>query len=554
MERSISRRAFARATGFALAASSMGGILFGCSRSESGQSDSQGEAVPAPSQVIVTMTPGSEPAAGFDPLVAWGCGEHVHEPLIQSTLIKTDENLEFEGDLALSYECAPDGMSWTFHLRDDVVFSDGVPLTADDVAFTINGIINGEAAQADLSSIAEAVAEDAHTVTLRMARPDNAILYTLAVVGIVPVHAYGSGYGANPVGSGRYLLEQWDMGQQAIFRANPLYYGEAPKIERLVVAFMEEDASLAAAKAGQVDVAYTSATLAANVPEGFELLECRSVDSRGISLPCVAAGSPGKPAGGDVAYEVGNDVTCDVNLRRAINCGVDRERLVRYVLNGYGTEAYSVCDGMPWSSDDMRVAYDVARAEGLLAAGGWYPGDDGVLVHEGDGVRASFELLYPAGDSVRQALAADFSNQMADLGIEVKVRGASWDDIYPAQYTTPVLWGWGSNSPVEIYELTHSRGWGNYATYESDAVDVALDAARAQVNIEDSYTYYHKALLDPETGEGVAPSAGASWVWLANVDHLYFTRAGLSIAEQKPHPHGIGWSLVNNIDQWQWNA
>ncbi len=554
MERSISRRAFARATGFALAASSMGGILFGCARSGSGQSDSQDEAADASSQVIVTMTPGSEPAAGFDPLVAWGCGEHVHEPLIQSTLIKTNENLEFEGDLALSYECAPDGMSWTFRLRDDVVFSDGVPLTADDVAFTINGIVNGEAAQADLSSIAEAVAEDAHTVTLRMARPDNAVLYTLAVVGIVPVHAYGSGYGANPVGSGRYLLEQWDMGQQAIFRANPLYYGEAPKIERLVVAFMEEDASLAAAKAGQVDVAYTSATLAANVPEGFELLECRSVDSRGISLPCVAAGSPGKPAGGDVAYEVGNDVTCDVNLRRAINCGLDRERLVRYVLNGYGTEAYSVCDGMPWSSEDMRVAYDPARAEGLLAAGGWYAGDDGVLVREGDGLRASFELLYPAGDSVRQALAADFSNQMADLGIEVKVRGASWDDIYPAQYTTPVLWGWGSNSPVEIYELTHSRGWGNYATYESAAVDAALDAARAQVSIEDSYAFYHKALLDAETGEGVAPSAGASWVWLANVDHLYFTRVGLSVAEQKPHPHGHGWSLVNNVDQWQWNV
>ena len=56
----------------------------------------------APSQVILTMTTGSEPAAGFDPLVSWGCGEHVHEPLIQSTLITTDLNLEFQNDLATS--------------------------------------------------------------------------------------------------------------------------------------------------------------------------------------------------------------------------------------------------------------------------------------------------------------------------------------------------------------------------------------------------------------------------------------------------------------------
>ncbi len=555
MGTSISRREAVKLFGLGLAAASTSCLLPGCGFSaQDGQgSGPQTPSGGAPSQVIVSMTPGSEPAAGFDPLVAWGCGEHVHEPLIQSTLIRTNDKLEFEGDLAHSFECAPDGMTWTFIIRDDVVFSDGVPLTAEDVAFTINGIINGEAAQADLSMIKEAVALDAVTVELRMRRPDNAILYTLAVVGIVPVHAYGPDYGANPIGSGRYMLEQWDRGQQAILRANPSYYGEAPKIERLVVAFMEEDASLAAAKSKLVDVAYTSATLASALPEGYGMLRCASVDSRGISLPCIPAGSPAKTEG-DVAYEVGNDVTCDLALRQAMNCGLDRSRLIKHVLNGYGTEAYSVGDGMPWSSPDMKVSYDPDRARGLLAAQGWYPGDDGILVREGSGLRASFDLLYPAGDSVRQALAADFSNQMADLGIEVKMRGASWDDIYPAQYTTPVLWGWGSNSPVEIYELTHSLGWGNYASYENAAVDAALEQARAQTSVEDSYVFYHKAQFDAQTGEGIAPQAASSWIWMANIDHLYFAREGLSIAKQKPHPHGHGWSLVNNIDQWSWDA
>ena len=75
------------------------------------------------------MTPSSEPAAGFDPLVGWGAGEHVHEPLIQSTLIATDDNLAFVNDLATDYGCSEDGLTWTFHIREDVMFTDGVPLT-----------------------------------------------------------------------------------------------------------------------------------------------------------------------------------------------------------------------------------------------------------------------------------------------------------------------------------------------------------------------------------------------------------------------------------------
>ena len=205
----------------------------------------------APSQVIVTMTTSSEPAAGFDPLRSWGCGEHVHEPLIQSTLIVTDTELSFKNDLATSYECSEDGLTWTFTIRDDVTFTDGEPLTARDVAFTINGVINSTASEADLSMVKEAVATDDTTVVLTMEKPFNALLYTLAVLGIVPEHAYGDDYGAHPIGSGRYMLEQWDQGQQAILVANPDYYGEAPKMQRVVVVFMEEDASIAAAQAGQ---------------------------------------------------------------------------------------------------------------------------------------------------------------------------------------------------------------------------------------------------------------------------------------------------------------
>ena len=524
------------------------GFLSGCGApaATEGSASSLGSAAQGASQVIVAMNAGSEPAAGFDPLVAWGCGEHVHEPLIQSTLITTDEDLNFVNDLATDYVCSDDGLVWTFTIRDDVRFSDGEPLSAADVAFTVNAVARGNTSEADLSMVEEAVAVSDTVVELHLNKPYNALLYTLAVLGIVPEHAYGEDYGAHPVGSGRYLLEQWDRGQQAIFRANPDYYGEPPLMERVVVVFMDEDAALAAVQAGQVDIAYTYATHSDQRFEGYELVSYGTVDSRGISLPCVPAGDT--KADGDNEYPAGNDVTCDVAVRRAINEGVDRQAMIEHVLNGYGEVAYSVGDGMPWSSDDMAVAFDRATARELLDEAGWVAGDDGVRVR--DGVRAAFDLWYSSDDSVRQALANEFASQMGELGIEVTPHGGSWDEIYPHEFEQPILWGWGSNSPIEVYELNYSTGWGNYACYESETVDAYLDLALAQTDIEASYEFWRKALWDGS--EGVAPQGAATWCWIANVDHLYFKRSGLDVARQKPHPHGHGWSLVNNVDRWSW--
>lgn len=541
----MTRRRFAQLIAAGGASAACAGVLSACGGKGSDESSSTGDAE-AKNQVIVAMNMNSEPAAGFDPFVSWGCGEHVHEPLIQSTLITTDVNLEFVNDLATEYYCADDGMTWYFTIRDDAKFTDGEPLSASDVAFTINGIIESEAAEADLSMVEKAVATDDTHVEITMTKPYNALLYTLAVVGIVPEHAHGEDYGANPIGSGRYMLEQWDRGQQVILKANPDYYGEAPKMERVVVVFMEEDAALAAVRAGQVDIAYTSATYSDQTSEGYELFACETVDSRGISLPSIVAGQT--KADGANEYPAGNDVTCDLTVRRAINYGVDRQAMIDNVLNGYGTPAYSVCDSSPWGSPDMKVETDVEAAKKLLDEAGWASGEDGV--RSKDGIRAAFDMYYASDDSVRQALAAEFADQMKELGIEVSIKGASWDDIYPHEFSTPILWGWGSNAPTELYELTYSQGWGNYACYDNAEIDSYLDEALAVPYIEDSYELFQKAQWDGT--QGVAPQGAATWVWLANVDHLYFKRTGLEVAEQKPHPHGHGWSLVNNVDQWSW--
>lgn len=547
--KSFSRRTFLHAAGVSAAAVGFGGVLSACaSNSNTGNSDADATAKSEEraSQVTVSMPVSSEPAAGFDPFVSWGCGEHVHEPLIQSTLLTTTADMGFENDLATAYSCSDDGLMWTFTIRTDAKFTNGKSLTAHDVAYTINGVANSEASECDLTMVDKAVAVDDETCEIHLNKPFNAFLYTLAVIGIVPDGGHGGDYGTNPIGSGRYMLEQWDHGQQVILKANPDYYGDAPKIERVVVVFMEEDASLAAARSGQVDVAYTVATYADQQPTGYDLLNCASVDSRGISLPTIAAGATKKQTGEE--YPAGNDVTQDLALRRAINYGVNRQTLIDNVLNGYGEVAYSVSDNMPWSSDDMRCEQDVARAKELLDEAGWALGSDGVRVK--DGVPAAFDLYYSASDSVRQAIAMEFANQMGELGIKVSPKGASWDDIYRHQFSDPVVWGWGSNSPIEIYNLNYSTGNGNYACYENAVVDAHLNAALANPVIADSYDEWKLAMWDGENG--VAPQGAATWVWFANVDHLYFVADGLKVADQKPHPHGHGWSIVNNVDKWSW--
>ncbi len=111
---------------------------------------------------------------------------------------------------------------------------------------------------------------------------------------------------------------------------------------------------------------------------------------------------------------MGNDFTADVRVRRAINIGVDRQEMIDHVLNGYGSPAYSVCDQLPWYNAASEVAYDPEGAAALLDEAGWLWATDGV--RDKDGVQAELNLLYSSDDSVRQALCADFANQLGGAG------------------------------------------------------------------------------------------------------------------------------------------
>ncbi len=530
-----------------LAAAFAGSMLTGCK----GQDTSAGEQPPAEEQpaaeekdsVIVAMGPSSEPESGFDPAYGWGAGEHVHEPLIQSTLTVTNTDLSIGYDLAEDMQVSEDGMTWTVTIREDVKFTDGEPLTAEDVVFTYNTVKENSSVN-DFTMLKEAVAVDGKTVEFRMERPYSIWPYSMAIVGIVPEHAYGPDYGEHPVGSGRYIMKQWDKGQQIIFEANPDYYGEAPKMKKVTVLFMDEDAAYAASLAGQVDLAYTSASYSDQTIDGYELLAYETVDNRGINLPAVPASVDEK---GNV---VGNDFTSDVRVRRAINIGIDREEMIENVLNGYGTAAYSICDKMPWYNETAEVSFDLEGAAALLDEAGWTTGSDGI--RQKDGVRAELNILYASGDSVRQALAADMQNQLKELGIEASIEGVGWDTAYTRALAEPLMWGWGAHTPMELYNIYHTLEGGSaeYSPYSNESVDQYMDEALKAVSLEDSYDLWKKAQWDGTSG--VTQEGDIPWIWLCNIDHLYWARTDLHVADQKLHPHGHGWSIVNNVDQWYW--
>ncbi|WP_251317991.1 ABC transporter substrate-binding protein [Flintibacter muris] len=478
--------------------------------------------------VTVVMPPTSEPEAGFDPAFGWGAGEHVHEPLIQSTLTVTNPDLTIGYDLATGMEASEDGLTWTVSIRDDAKFTDGTPLTAADAAFTYNTVKTTSSVN-DFTMLDYADAVDDTTVVFHMTRPFSIWPYTMAIVGIVPEHTYDPAvYGSNPIGSGRYILKQWDRGQQVILEANPDYYGEPPRMERVVILFMEEDAAFLAVQAGQADLAYTSAAYSDQSVNGYSLLSVQTVDNRGINLPVW-----------------NNALTSDPLVRHAINLGLDRQAMIDHVLSGYGTPAYSVCDAMPWWYSAAQVSDNPEQAKNVLDSAGWLPGADGV--REKDGVRASLTVHYAAGDSVRQGLAAELANQLRELGIETNIKGVGWDTAYDDALSNPLVWGWGAHTPMELYNIYHTApnsDSARYSPYSNAAVDDLMEAALACPGLEESYTLWQAA--QEEIAKDVP------WVWLVNVDHLYWVREGLEIAEQKIHPHGHGWSVVNNVDQWSW--
>jgi len=345
-------------------------VLAGCSSNGT----SQGKTERAKDELVLAI--GGEPDDGFDPTTGWG---RYGSPLFQSTLLTRDNDLNIVKDLATDYTISEDGLTWTYQIRQDVKFSDGTPLTATDVVFTYETAAKSGSV-VDLGVLTSAKAIDDVTIEFKLNKPQSTFLYTTAALGIVPKATYSSDYAQNPIGSGPFKFVQWDKGQQLIVEANSLYYGTKPEFTKVTFLYLSGEATYAAAKAGEVDIASIVPSLASQEVTGMTIKSVDSVDNRGISWPYLKSGSTTAEG-----YPIGNDVTSDLAIRKAINYAIDRQKLVDGVLLGYGSEAYSVSDGLPWGNSATAITDgDVEGAKKMLADGGWIDSDgDGIVEKDG---------------------------------------------------------------------------------------------------------------------------------------------------------------------------
>ena len=524
-------------------------ILSGCGTSaskENSMENAKNSNTNAENKDELVLAFGSEPDDGFDPATGWG---RYGSPLFQSTILKRDDDLNIVNDLATNHTISDDKKNWTVELRDDVKFSDGEPLTASDVKFTYD-----KAAEAgsvvDLNVIDEVRVIDDLTVEFILKEPQSTFANTLIATGIIPEHAYDEDYATNPLGSGPYKFVQWDKGQQLIVEANPEYYDEKPYFKKLTFLFLNEDAAFAAAQAGNVDITYIPAAFSNQEVPGMKLESVQTVDNRGIVFPYVKSGEKTEDG-----HPIGNDVTADPAIRKAIDMAVDREALIESVLEGHGVPAYTSVDGLPWwNSETVIKDADLEGARKLLEEAGWKDNNgDGVL--EKNSLKAEFQLYYLAEDTIRQSLAITVADMLKPLGINIEVKGGSWDVIERNMHSEAILMGWGSHNPAELYDIYGSENAGldfyNTGFYKNETVDEYFEKALKAESEEKALDFWKKAQWDGETG--LSGKGDAPWVWLVNIDHLYLAKENLDIGNQRIHVHGHGWPATDNITDWKWS-
>ena len=516
-------------------------LLGGCSSKQA--ENSQSEEKEAKKELVLAL--GSEPDGGFDPINGWG---RYGSPLFQSTLLKRDQDMNIINDLATGYEVSEDGLTWTVSIREDAKFSDGQPLTSEDVVFTFEKLMESSST-VDLTFVDSVTSKSDYSLEFKLKSPRSTFISNLIATGIVPKKSYTSEYYQNPIGSGPLVLVQWDKGQQIIVKPNENYYGQKPNFDKITFLFLEEDAAFAAAKAGQLDMTAIPPSYASQKIEGMKLTEVSSVDNRGIMFPTVKSGE----ADAD-SNPIGNDVTSYLAIRQAINVALDRQAIVDGVLEGYGTKAYSICDKMPWWNEEtVTTDNDVDLAKKILADGGWIDAD-GDGISEKDNIKAEFNLVYPSGDQLRQSLAMVVADMVKPIGINIVIEAKTWDEIEAVLHKDAILMGWGSQDPLEMYNVYSSKmkgvEWYNPGYYENQKVDEYMEKALQARSEEEANEYWKKAQWDGETG--LSGKGDIPWVWLVNRSHLYLVNDKLDIGKQQIQPHGHGWPLTSNIEQWKW--
>lgn len=407
--------------------------------------------------------------------------------LVYESLIKIDDDYLPQGCLAESWEVSSDGKYWTFHLREDVTFSDGTPLTADDVVASANYILD-RAKDENISDhgfycnlkyfISSISAKDEHTVSVKAARRYYGVLFAMTFP-VVPASMVQTD---NPPGTGPYVIGEFRAGQQMWLTTNTRWWQTQPQVKD--ISFVFHDTSSAVVESyefARVDAAFTRSLASAQYKTGTSSI---SMPYRTNQLECLLMNNSS------------SELTPEV--RKAIRFLIDRSKIIANVYSGMAKETNFPFYPGTWmynSSLDQYFIRDVDEARRLLEEAGWEDSDENGIL---DRVNSKGELrnlslrfyYYEEPDNDVRAEAVNLIVEaLAEVGIACRVEPMTMSNLKAkleaGSYDLALVSFAMDVCPDPGFMLMSSNvRAGNYSRYRSERMDNFCESLRTQVTQE----------------------------------------------------------------------
>jgi len=457
----------------------VGGALGGCGS----------HPVPAPQakpEGSLTLALIGRPAT-LDPITVSDGTGYALDSLIFDGLVRIAPNLSPRPDLASSWRVSPDGLLYTFHLDRRARWQDGKPVTPADVAFSLRAYrdpANGSAVAQELAVIKAVRTIGSDVVQVQLRRPFAPFLVQIATLPVLPSHLLShvapgrpflaqSALGAQPVGTGPFKLQRLTA-SGALLAANPAYFLGRPRIKDVHVVFSPSaTAALQDLRHGKADYAPVPGLDAAAVATWPGVTLRRTVALQYASI----------------VWNVDLPPFSSAPVRRALYFAVDRGRIVKAALGGYGTIADGPIPPDSWAYDQSlgHRPYDPRKALALLAAQGFKPVHGVLRGPQGQPVRLT--ILTSGAVPTRDVALGLVARDLTAIGVQVTVRSESFtkylNDFIAGNFQAAfVERGVSADPDVTAYfgsPSINSSGE-NAGLYQNATVDRALVAERGSVD------------------------------------------------------------------------
>jgi peptide/nickel transport system substrate-binding protein len=417
--------------------------------------------------VIIESSPNN-----LDPRIGLDAASERIDGLLFDNLLSRDEHLSVKPGLAARWDM-PDPQTYIFHLRSGVNFSDGRALTARDVKWSFDSVLQGKVRSPKAGTyrfVDHIEAPDESTVVFHLKQPWAALLWNLAGgegMGIVP---YGSTdeITRNPIGSGPFRFVSAEQDRDVIVERNDIYWGEKPKLERVRFVVVPDTTTRALElRKGSADLEINSLT-----PDMEIALE------RETKL-AVQRG-PGTRFG-YMAFNLRDPILKDVRVRQAIAYGIDRQPMVHYLWRDTVRLAASVLPPESWAYDAnvKQYPYDPEKARQFLDAAG-YPATNGVRFHL---------TMKTSTEESSRSMAAVFQQQLRDIGIALDIRSFEsatfFSDVTHGEFQVYSLRWVGGNEDPDIFGYVFDSAniipkGANRQFYSNPRVDALIAKARVE--------------------------------------------------------------------------